>query len=188
MPKTAAATRTDLADTALSNRFTVKGAQNVQLNLVYDNVATAPELLFDALGAVFGTAATLTTALTGTNNDLTFTARKAGNLANSVTIAYVDPAANNQTLAVTVPTATSISVSLATGAGGAITSTAATVRDAINGHSGASALVFAANAAENDGTGTVTAMTATALTGGDSKVTAEGDTSARNNYRWRISA
>jgi hypothetical protein len=48
--------------------------------------------------------------------------------------------------------------------------------------------VFAANAAANDGTGVVTAMTATALTGGDSKVTAEGDTSARNNYRWRISA
>jgi hypothetical protein len=187
MPETSTATRADMADTALSNRYNVVNGQPVHVDMIYDGVAANPEDIFDGLGRIYGTAATLTTALTGANNDLTFTARRPGNKGNTVTVRYLDPAANNQTLAISVSTM-AITTSLATGAGGAITSTAATIRDAINGDATASALVFAANAAANDGTGVVTAMAATALTGGDSKVTSQTDISARGIYRLRVSA
>lgn len=112
--------------------------------------------------------ASLTTALAGNNNDLKFTHKIHGanhTGGNAVTVAYIDPPGNNAALAVSV-TGNAISVSLATDGASAVTSTAAQVRDAINAHVDASRLVVAANAAGNDGTGVVTALAATALTGG----------------------
>lgn len=111
------------------------------------------------------TAATLSTALTGNNNDLLFTAVTAGADGNDITIRYVDPAAISQALAVSV-LGTAITVSLATDGAGAITSTAAQVDAAIDALPAAAALVTPANKAANDGTGVVTALAATALTGG----------------------
>ncbi len=81
----------------------------------------------------------LTTALAGVNNDLTFLAKTAGAAGNNITVALVDPAGNDQKLAVTV-TDSAIEVSLATGPAGAITSTAREVRDAVNTDSEAAAL------------------------------------------------
>jgi hypothetical protein len=180
--------------TNLTNHVLNGGAEGVAgigrvvtLELVFDGVAFNAEELFDAIGRQYGVQASLTTALTGANNDLTFTSRGRGNIRNLITVAYVDPAANNAALAVST-VGNAISVSLATGGGGAITSTAAQVRDAVNADSAASALVFAANAAANDGTGVVTAMAATALAGGDSKVTSDVDTAAGGRYRWRVKA
>lgn len=111
------------------------------------------------------TAATLSTALTGNNNDLDFTAATAGADGNDITIRYVDPAANSQALAVSV-VGSAITVSLATDGAGVITSTAAQVDAAIDALPAAAALVTPANKAGNDGTGVVTAMAAAALTGG----------------------
>ena len=111
--------------------------------------------------------ASLTTALAGANNDLIFTAREEGAVGNDIDTTYVDPAGNNAVLAVTVDPATdSISVSLATGAGGAITSTAAQIAAAIRAHGEADDLVEVANAAANNGTGIVIAMATTPLAGG----------------------
>lgn len=109
--------------------------------------------------------AALTTALTGTNNDLVFTARKGGPGGNSLQIAYVDPGAASQPLSVVVA-GFLITVNLATSGASAITSTAAQIKSAIALDADANALVTVANAASNDGTGVVTALTATALTGG----------------------
>lgn len=116
---------------------------------------------------VTGTAtkASLSTALTGTNNDLDFTAVERDSYGNSVTVAYVDPSANSAALSVVV-TGKAIVVNLATGSGGAITSTAASIKTAIEAHTPASRLVTVANKSGNDGTGVVTALTATALSGG----------------------
>ena len=111
------------------------------------------------------TAATLSTALAGANNDLDYTAVTAGADGNDITIRYVDPAAISQALAVSV-LGTAITVSLATDGAGVITSTAAQVDAAIDALPAAAALVTPANKAGNDGTGVVTAMTAAALTGG----------------------
>lgn len=108
--------------------------------------------------------ATLTTALTGTNNDLVFTARKGGPGGNSIQIEYIDPGGASATLAVTVK-GFLISVSLGRAAS-AINSTAAQVLAEINKNSDAFALVTIANAASNDGSGLVTALSATALSGG----------------------
>ncbi|MEM3008483.1 MAG: hypothetical protein QXU32_01625 [Nitrososphaerales archaeon] len=109
--------------------------------------------------------ASLTTNLTGTNNDLEFTAVTPGAEGNQISIAYIDPGAANQSLTIQV-SVTDIVVRLATNAGGTITSTANSIATAINGHAQASLLVSAANAPGNDGTGVVTAMSKTFLTGG----------------------
>lgn len=109
-------------------------------------------------------AAALTTALTGTNNDLTYTAKTVGVEGNDITVTYVVAGASTP-LSVSV-SGNAITVNVATDAGGLATSTAAQVRDAVNASAPASALVTAANAAGNDGTGVVTALAATSLTGG----------------------
>ncbi|MEW6031965.1 MAG: S-layer homology domain-containing protein [Bacillota bacterium] len=109
--------------------------------------------------------ATLTTALTGDNNDLTFTAkvypRRHG---NNITVEYKNLGAN-QTLSIAV-TDSAITVNLATDGTGAITSTATGIKAAIEAHAGASALVSVSVATGNNGSGVVTAMTATNLSGG----------------------
>jgi hypothetical protein len=110
-------------------------------------------------------AAALTTALTGTNNDLTFTAKRPGATGNQITVRYVDPGANNAKLSVQSD-GRDIVVNLATSGAGAITSTAAQVRDALLANTTAADLVSVANAATNDGTGVVTALVKTNLTGG----------------------
>jgi hypothetical protein len=110
-------------------------------------------------------AATMTTALAGANNDMTYTADVAGSGGNSITVRYVDPAAISQALGVVV-VGNAITVNLATDGAGAITSTAAQVKSAIDGSAPAAALVDVANAGGNSGAGVVTAMAATALSGG----------------------
>lgn len=111
------------------------------------------------------TKASLSTALTGTNNDLTLTAVANGTAGNSITLALIDPSANDAALGVVV-TGTDIVVNLATNGGGTITSTAAQVKAAIEADEDAAALVTVANKTGNDGTGVVTALAETALTGG----------------------
>ena len=68
-------------------------------------------------------AAALSTALTGENNDLVFTAKTAGTVGNDITVAYVAPATPSSALAVSVA-GSDISVSLATSAGTAQVETA----------------------------------------------------------------
>lgn len=111
----------------------------------------------------------LTTALTGTNNDLKFTSVGRGVGQNLVTITYVDPPGNNAALGVSV-TGNAITVNLATDGSSAVTSTAAQVAAAIAASTPAAALVTVANAAGNDGTGVVTALAPTALSGGTAYV------------------
>ncbi len=109
--------------------------------------------------------ATLSTDLAGDNNDLKFTAKLKGHFGNAIKVEYVDPDAASAKLGVTV-SGTTISVSLATDANKAITSTAANVKAAIEAVPAAAALVSVANVAANSGAGVVTAMAATALANG----------------------
>jgi hypothetical protein len=112
-----------------------------------------------------GTKSALTTVLAGDNNDMVFTAVMAGVAGDSITIEYDDPSGNDVTLLVTV-TALAIKVRLATGPAGAITSTAAEVKAAIDAHTTANLMVTVANAPANSGAGVVTEMAATPLAGG----------------------
>ena len=89
------------------------------------------------------TAASLTTALAGDNNDVTYTADTEGAAGNSITVEYVDPGAASSLLDVTVA-GTAITVSLATDARSAISSTANDVMAAVNADVDAAPLVNAA--------------------------------------------
>ena len=128
--------------------------------------APRPErLIIHVKNAAKETKATLTTALTGDNNDLKYTSKLNGALGNAITVEYVDPDDVDAELAVSVD-GTAITVSLATGAAKAITTTASDIATAIAAHAEANALVAVANAGSDTGAGTVTEMAATALTGG----------------------
>lgn len=125
----------------------------------------AVDLISASVSGGSAVAATLSTNLTGANNDLVFTAVTAGTGGNSITITYVDPAGNDEVLDISV-LGSAITVSLATGGAGAITTTADELKAALLLSVPASALVTAADKASNDGSGIVTAMAATPLAGG----------------------
>lgn len=105
--------------------------------------------------------ASLTTQLTGTNNDVVYTAVAAGWIGAQVSVAYV-VAGVNTPLSVSV-SGLAITVAIATDGTGAPTSTAAQVKAAIEASGAASALVAVALAPGNNGSGVVTAMPATFL-------------------------
>jgi Bacteriophage tail sheath protein len=112
--------------------------------------------------------ATLTTALAGSNNDLLFTAYERGSGGNSYRIRYV-VSGNNTPLTVTISDK-DITVNVATNGGGTATSTAAQVKAAVN--AAVPLHVVATDAPSNDGTGVVTALAFTSLSGGSDFVLA----------------
>jgi hypothetical protein len=107
--------------------------------------------------------ATLTTALTGNNNDLTFTAQKSGTDGNNVSMKYTN-AGGTQTLLITI-TGNDIDIRLRT-TSVTINSTSAEIQSALYGDPGVMALIrSAAHASGNDGSGVVTALAKTNLAG-----------------------
>jgi hypothetical protein len=148
--------------------FTVDGDATVAT--AADTTSVRALLTSNAGAPVNAAQATLSRNPTGDDNALTFTARAYGTEGNSISVAYVDPGANSQSLAVSV-FRQAITVSLATNGGGSITSTAAQVKAAIEAHVTANQLVTVAiNTADtgsaDDGSGVVTALSASAMTGG----------------------
>lgn len=145
----------------------VSGTTNRAIAVTFTTVLgkLAVALLTASLSGGSAVQATLSTNLTGSNNDLDYTAVNGGTAGNSITIAYADPSANNAALSVSV-VGSAITVNLATGSGGAITSTAAQIKAAIEASTPAGALVTVANKSANDGSGVVIAMSATPLAGG----------------------
>ena len=128
-------------------------------------------LLYAALGGIEDSGgapaakAVYTTALAGANNDLSFLAKTAGVAGNAITVCLKDPAGNNKALSIGV-VGSAVTVNLATGPAGAITSTAKQVRDAVSADASAKALITASLAPGNSGVGVVTALVATNLAGG----------------------
>jgi hypothetical protein len=100
-----------------------------------------------------------------TNSAFTVTADELGTAGNDITFAVTVPSGTSLPLTVTVNNR-AISVASGTSGAGAANSTAAQVRDAINAHPAARLLVTASLPATSDGTGTVAASAAAALTGG----------------------
>ena len=110
-------------------------------------------MTFDANNLPVGSTAALATA--NADRAVVLTSKAWGHEGgNQITAQLVDPAANNSPLSVSV-TGNAIRVSLATGATGAITSTAAQVIDAINANPAASALVTASKYRTNAAAGVV---------------------------------
>jgi hypothetical protein len=106
-----------------------------------------------------------------------------GSGGNDVRVAHVNPGTANATLSVSVA-GNDITVSMATdgAATPAITSTAAQVRDAVNAHAGASALVVASFPGAATGTGLAVAQAMTALSGGGGNQSKVGVVKTPNGY------
>lgn len=116
-------------------------------------------------------AATLATGVVANNNALTWTARQAGSSGNNIAVTLKDPAGNNQSLSVTVyqsNVGAHILVSLATGVAGAITSTGATVKAAIEASADADSLVSVAHTGASTGAAAVVAVGKSYLSGCES--------------------
>lgn len=129
--------------------------------------------------------ASLTTALAGSNNDIVLTAAVPGPGGNAITLALVDPMGNSQALGIVV-TGNAIVANLATGLTGTITTTATALLAALAASAPATALATGALAPGNDGTGVVTALTATHLSGGasDNTLTGQIQDSADGSTNW----
>lgn len=107
---------------------------------------------------------TLATALAGDNNDIVFTAKYPY---TNIKIEYIDPAANSAVLSLGFGKTNTITVNLATSEAGAITTTANEIIALINGNALAKNMVSAALKGTDTGATAVTALTATALAGGN---------------------
>lgn len=120
-------------------------------------VGTAP-------GAQAEVKAAATTGTVASNNALTWTSKLPGVAGNAITLRLVDPKANSQALAVAV-SGTTITVTLATGSTGTITTTASALITAIGANAAANALVGVASTGASTGAGSV-ADAAVTLSGG----------------------
>lgn len=137
------------------------GAQLVSLTLKNMKLLR-PDFQFSEVYGPDGTFASLDIG-TGAAG-VRYTAKTKGTGGNSIRVAHVNPNVANTPLSVAV-SGNDITVTLANGAtAGTITSTAAQVRDAVNAHAAAAALVSASLV--GDGTGTAVAQAITALLGG----------------------
>lgn len=111
-----------------------------------------------------GVRATLTTAMTGTNNDALVSALYAGTDGNSIRFrVVVSGVSTAQSVAVS---GNDITFNSATNGSSAATSTLDQMIAAVNADASAAKLVFLQRAAGNDGTGVVAALGFTNLTGG----------------------
>lgn len=124
-------------------------------------VATAPN-------ALAGVAAQATIQNIAAEGDIVFTAATVGADGNRIRVTFVDPGTASEALSVSV-SGNDITVSLATDAGGDVSSTASEVITAVNGSTEASALVAASLADNNDGSGIVNAEGWTTLAGGENE-------------------
>jgi flagellin len=113
----------------------------------------------------------LTGGADGANNDVTFTDVRTDSPTNAINVAFVDPSGNDQALSVSVGVDLNgdnvITVSLATGTDGAITTTAAQLADFINSDSSSGAVAARALVsadASGDGSAAVAARDSAALT------------------------
>ncbi len=113
-----------------------------------------------------GDAAAVETSMTGSHNDIRVESDTAGTIGNGYSFELLDPSANNATLAVSTVDYLKFTVSLATDAGGAITTTGNQLIAALNAYAPFAALMTAALKSGHDGTGIVTALAETDLTGG----------------------
>ena len=116
----------------------------------------------------------------GAHNHLEWEAVTSGTAGNLISVEYRDPSANSSPLDLDL-VGTTIIVHLATDGAGAITTIANDIITAVGVHPTISLLVTAANVAPDDGTGVVTAIARTFLTGGvsDYVETPGGATNAR---------
>lgn len=126
---------------------------------------------FDGDAPVNATYATDTTTFSVANAELVFTGKLRTADYNGWKVNLVDPSGNKKALVITVDeVAKEVNVSLATGDTGLITSTAKSVKEAIEAHEVASKIINVEYAEDNDGTGIVAEFAGVLANGADGTV------------------
>jgi phage tail sheath protein FI len=109
--------------------------------------------------------ASLQIGVVGSNNALTFASKLDGELGNSSSLTLVKPAGNNVPLSIAV-NGRDVTVTLATGASNALTTTATQLKTAIEANPAAHALFTITNTGASTGAGVVAALRRATLSGG----------------------
>jgi hypothetical protein len=130
-------------------------------DVVYPGQTVTTKVINFKIQDAAATAGVAATKTYGTTNQIIATAKAVGAAGNSINMQFVDPGANSQDLAVQASPGL-IVVRYATGVGGAITSTPAQVKAAIDANTVAAAQVSITTA----GTAAMAAIALGALTGG----------------------
>jgi hypothetical protein len=156
------------ADVSLGSRFAVTPPPSVARVQPGADITAGDEIVSDANGKAIpktaDVAASLATGSVGSNTGITWTAKTPGTGGNAITVAITNPGGTVAAEVVTV-NGNAISVAART-SGGSITSTAAQIIAAVQQHGAASELVSVANTSTSTGAGTVSAVSATNLSGG----------------------
>ena len=164
------------------------GSYSYRIAAVDDVGSSLASVAASATVTTSGVYGSYSTALAGNNNDLRFVAKTIGIVGNSNKITYVDPAGSNAALSVVITPNTGFAevvVNLATGPSGAITTTANDILVALAAEgTDFSDFMSVSLVSGNDGSGLVTAMAETALTGG--AATGAGDGSV--TVSWNANA
>jgi hypothetical protein len=140
--------------------LTAAAASNPSLSVVQSGLDFVIQLATDD-----GDAAELTTAMTGEDNDVTITADTDGVIGNGYSIELLAGSGATQALKVSTVDYLKFTVLLERDSD-AIVTTGAELVAALNAYAPFAALMTAANAADNNGTGVVTALAEADLTGG----------------------
>lgn len=153
----------------MSERF-LHGVEVIEINDGPRAIRTVNSAIIGVVGtapdAETETAATLQTGVEASNTAILYTSKLAGSLGNAISISYVKPAGNNQPLSVAVSDR-SITVTLATGADGTVSTTATTLATALTANTDVAALLtVSATVGTSTGAGAIGAMRRTYLAGG----------------------
>lgn len=126
--------------TAAVGYVDLEGIEHPGLEILTTDTVRIPVGVYDAFTSE--DAGVQASRATGTGlAGLTWKAKHGGDDGNAITVTIVDPGSNNAVLQVNVATVDDITVSLATDGGGALTSTAAQVKAAVEANTTAAALV-----------------------------------------------
>lgn len=153
----------------MSERF-LHGAEVIEINDGPRTIRTVNSAIIGVVGTAPDSeaeaAATLQTGVEASNSALLFTSKLAGSLGNAISIAFVKPSANNAALSIAVSDR-AITVNLATGADGSVSTTASSLATSLAANVDASALVEVdSNVGTSTGAGALSAMRRVYLAGG----------------------
>ena len=153
----------------MSERF-LHGAEVIEINDGPRTIRTVNSAIIGVVGTAPNSqaeaAATLQTGVEASNTALLFTSKLAGSLGNAISIAFVKPNANNAPLSISVADR-AITVNLATGANGSVSTTASSLATSLAANVDASALIEVnATVGNSTGAGALAAMRRAYLAGG----------------------
>lgn len=155
-------------------KFKFTNPQVVDSALSYTKNGNQIDFVLATSNTTVPVSATLETDLVGVNNDLVFTAKELGTQGNNISIEYIHAGISKPLTIETIVSSidlvqnydVAIKITLATNAGGSVTSTATQIKTLIDSSSAANKWITVEHKGADTGAGTVVVMDRTFLTGG----------------------